>query len=276
MKDEYKRIMACLECIQKKVNFQSKVALVLGSGLGDYGDNIDIRYRVDYAEIDNFPISTVEGHQGRFLFGYIKDVPVVVMQGRIHYYEGYSMSDVVLPIRLMHLMGAEILMLTNSSGGLNPAFVPGDLMMITDQISTFVPSPLIGKNIDELGTRFPDMTHIYDRSLQQMIRDVAKDMNFSLKEGVYIQFTGPNYESPAEVRMARLLGADAVAMSTACEAVAAKHMGMRICGISCISNMAAGITGQPLSHEEVKAAGERVAPVFSKLVTESIVKMGQC
>lgn len=276
MKDEYKRIMACLECIQKKVNFQPKVALVLGSGLGDYGDNIDIRYRVDYAEIDNFPISTVEGHQGRFLFGYIKDVPVVVMQGRIHYYEGYSMSDVVLPIRLMHLMGAEILMLTNSSGGLNPAFVPGDLMMITDQISTFVPSPLIGKNIDELGTRFPDMTHIYDRSLQQMIRDVAKDMDFSLKEGVYIQFTGPNYESPAEVQMARLLGADAVAMSTACEAVAAKHMGMRICGISCISNMAAGITGQPLSHEEVKAAGERVAPVFSKLVTESIVKMGQC
>lgn len=276
MKDEYKRIMACLECIQKKVNFQPKVALVLGSGLGDYGDNIDIRYRVDYAEIDNFPISTVEGHQGRFLFGYIKDVPVVVMQGRIHYYEGYSMSDVVLPIRLMHLMGAEILMLTNSSGGLNPAFVPGDLMMIIDQISTFVPSPLIGKNIDELGTRFPDMTHIYDRSLQQMIRDVAKDMDFSLKEGVYIQFTGPNYESPAEVQMARLLGADAVAMSTACEAVAAKHMGMRICGISCISNMAAGITGQPLSHEEVKAAGERVAPVFSKLVTESIVKMGQC
>lgn len=276
MKDEYKRIMACVECIQKKVNFHPKVALVLGSGLGDYGDNIDIRYRVDYAEIDNFPISTVEGHQGRFLFGYIKDVPVVVMQGRIHYYEGYSMSDVVLPIRLMHLMGAEILMLTNSSGGLNPAFVPGDLMMITDQISTFVPSPLIGKNIDELGTRFPDMTHIYDRSLQQMIRDVAKDMDFSLKEGVYIQFTGPNYESPAEVQMARLLGADAVAMSTACEAVAAKHMGMRICGISCISNMAAGITGQPLSHEEVKAAGERVAPVFSKLVTESIVKMGQC
>ena len=276
MKDEYKRIMACVECIQKKVNFQPKVALVLGSGIGDYGDNIDIRYRVDYAEIDNFPISTVEGHQGRFLFGYIKDVPVVVMQGRIHYYEGYSMSDVVLPIRLMHLMGAEILMLTNSSGGLNPAFVPGDLMMITDQISTFVPSPLIGKNIDELGTRFPDMTHIYDRSLQQMIRDVAKDMDFSLKEGVYIQLTGPNYESPAEVQMARLLGADAVAMSTACEAVAAKHMGMRICGISCISNMAAGITGQPLSHEEVKAAGERVAPVFSKLVTESIVKMGQC
>ena len=276
MKDEYKRIMACLECIQKKVNFRPKVALVLGSGLGDYGDNIDIRYRVDYAEIDNFPISTVEGHQGRFLFGYIKDVPVVVMQGRIHYYEGYSMSDVVLPVRLMHLMGAEILMLTNSSGGLNPDFVPGDLMMITDQISTFVPSPLIGKNNDELVTRFPDMTHIYDRSLQKMIRDAAKDMDFSLKEGIYIQFTGPNYESPAEVRMARLLGADAVAMSTACEAVAAKHMGMKICGISCISNMAAGITGQPLSHEEVKAAGERVAPIFSKLVTESIVKMGQC
>ena len=272
----YKKLEKCLKSIREKTDFKPEKAVILGSGLGDYAEKIKIEKIVKYTEIEGFPVSTVQGHKGQFVFGYVKDVPVVLMQGRVHYYEGYSMSDVVLPIRLMHLMGAEILMLTNSSGGLNPAFVPGDLMMITDQISTFVPSPLIGKNIDELGTRFPDMTHIYDRSLQQMIRDVAKDMNFSLKEGVYIQFTGPNYESPAEVQMARLLGADAVAMSTACEAVAAKHMGMRICGISCISNMAAGITGQPLSHEEVKAAGERVAPVFSKLVTESIVKMGQC
>ena len=272
MKDEYKRIMACVECIQKKVNFHPKVALVLGSGLGDYGDNIDIRYRVDYAEIDNFPISTVEGHQGRFLFGYIKDVPVVVMQGRIHYYEGYSMSDVVLPIRLMHLMGAEILMLTNSSGGLNPDFVPGDLMMITDQISTFVPSPLIGKNIDELGTRFPDMSHVYDEELQEKIRIAAKENDIDLREGVYIQFTGPSFESPAEIRMASVLGADAVGMSTVVEAIAANHCGMRICGVSCVCNLAAGISPTPLTHDEVQQAANDAAPKFKKLLTESVKK----
>ena len=272
----YNKLMRCLACVREKTDFKPEVALILGSGLGDFADEIKIADTIEYTDIEGFPVSTVKGHKGRFVFGYVEETPVVIMQGRVHYYEGYDMKDVVLPTRLMGMMGAKKILLTNAAGGCNPDFKPGDLMMITDQISTFVPSPLIGKNIDELGTRFPDMTHIYDRSLQQMIRDVAKDMDFSLKEGVYIQFTGPNYESPAEVQMARLLGADAVAMSTACEAVAAKHMGMRICGISCISNMAAGITGQPLSHEEVKAAGERVAPVFSKLVTESIVKMGQC
>ena len=273
MKDEYKRIMACVECIQKKVNFHPKVALVLGSGLGDYGDNIDIRYRVDYAEIDNFPISTVEGHQGRFLFGYIKDVPVVVMQGRIHYYEGYSMSDVVLPIRLMHLMGAEILMLTNSSGGLNPDFVPGDLMMITDHITTGVPNPLIGPNIEELGTRFPDMSEVYSKRLREVIRACAKECNLEIKEGVYVQFTGPNYETPAEVRLAQIWGGDAVGMSTACEAMAACHMGMEVCGISCITNMAAGISKVALDHKEVQETANRVAKTFKKLVAKVVVNM---
>ena len=229
---------------------------------------------LDYSEIKGFPVSTVPGHKGRFLFGYVADVPVVAMQGRVHFYEGYSMADVVLPVRLMKLMGAEILFLTNASGGVNESFAPGDLMMITDQISDFVPSPLIGRNIEELGTRFPDMSHIYDEDIQRILRESAKSLGISLKEGVYLQFTGPNYESPAEIRMSRILGADAVGMSTACEAVAANHMGMKICGISCISNMAAGISKQPLNHKEVQEAAERAAPLFKALVTESICRMG--
>ena len=199
---------------------------------------------------------------------------MVAMQGRVHYYEGYPMADVVLPIRLMKLMGAEILFLTNASGGVNKTFAPGDLMMIKDQISDFVPSPLIGENIDELGPRFPDMSHIYDADLQNILREAARTLDIPLKEGVYIQFTGPNYESPAEIRMSSVLGADAVGMSTACEAVAANHMGMKICGISCISNMAAGISKQPLDHKEVQEAADRAAPLFKKLVTESIRRMG--
>lgn len=274
MGKEYERLLSCLECVRKKVDFQPKIGLVLGSGLGDYGESIALEYVMDYSEIEGFPVSTVPGHKGRFLFGYVEGVPVVAMQGRVHYYEGYPMADVVLPIRLMKLMGAEILFLTNASGGVNETFVPGDLMMIRDQISDFVPSPLIGENIEELGPRFPDMSHIYDEELQNVLREAAQTLDISLKEGVYIQFTGPNYESPAEIRMSRILGADAVGMSTSCEAVAANHMGMKICGISCISNMAAGISKQPLDHKEVQEAADRVAPLFKKLVTESIRRMG--
>ncbi len=274
MRREYERLLSCLECVRKKVDFQPKIGLVLGSGLGDYGESIELKYAMDYSEIEGFPVSTVPGHKGRFLFGYVEGVPVVAMQGRVHYYEGYPMADVVLPIRLMKLMGAEILFLTNASGGVNETFVPGDLMMIKDQISDFVPSPLIGENIEELGPKFPDMSHIYDAELQNILREAAQALDISLKEGVYIQFTGPNYESPAEIRMSSILGADAVGMSTSCEAIAANHMGMKICGISCISNMAAGISKQPLNHKEVQEAADRVAPLFKKLVTESIRRMG--
>jgi purine-nucleoside phosphorylase len=249
------------------------VALILGSGLGGYGEKMTIEQVLDYSEIEGFPVSTVQGHKGRFLFGYIADVPVVAMQGRVHYYEGYTMPEVVLPVRLMHLMGAEILFLTNAAGGVNESFAPGDFMMIKDQISSFIPSPLIGANIEELGPRFPDMSHIYDEELQDILRASAKTLDIPLKEGVYLQFTGPNYETPAEIRMSRLLGADAVGESTACEAVAANHMGMKICGISCISNMAAGISKQPLSHAEVQETADKAAPSFEKLVTESIRRM---
>ena len=197
------------------------------------------------------------------------------MKGRVHYYEGYDISDVVLPVRLMCLMGAKVLFLTNASGGVNTSYHAGDFMLIKDHIANFVPSPLIGPNIDALGVRFPDMSNIYDRELQKVIHRTAALLEIPLQEGVYIQLTGPNYESPSEVRMCRTLGADAVGMSTACEAVAANHMGMMICGISCISNLACGITENPLTHEEVQETADRVAPLFKKLVTESIKNIAQ-
>ncbi len=274
MNQVYEKLLKCYESVKEKVDFKPEVALILGSGLGDYADTIQVEATLGYHEIEGFPVSTVVGHKGQFIFGYVGKVPVVIMQGRVHYYEGYSMQDVVLPARLMKLMGAKTLFLTNASGGINREFSAGDFMMITDQIASFVPSPLIGENIEELGTRFPDMSHIYDKDLQDMIRGAAKDLSIPLKEGVYLQLTGPAFESPAEVRMCGILGADAVGMSTACEAVAANHMGMKICGISCISNLACGLTDNPLSHEEVFEAATKVAPLFKKLITESIIRIG--
>ena len=271
----YEKLMRCYKTVKEKVDFQPKVALVLGSGLGDYADRMEIEAELDYHDIDGFPVSTIPGHKGRFVFGHVGEVPVVVMQGRVHYYEGYSIQDVVLPVRLMRMMGAEVLFLTNAAGGVNYDFHAGDLMMITDQISSFVPSPLIGPNMEGLGVRFPDMSDVYDKELQNVIRATAKELNIPLQEGVYLQLTGPAYESPAEVRMCRILGADAVGMSTACEAVAANHMKMKICGISCISNLACGMTDQPLDHKEVQEAADRVAPLFRKLVTRSIQEIGK-
>ena len=271
----YEKLMRCYKTVKEKVDFQPKVALVLGSGLGDYADRMEIEAELDYHDINGFPVSTIPGHKGRFVFGHVGEVPVVVMQGRVHYYEGYSIQDVVLPVRLMRMMGAEVLFLTNAAGGVNYDFHAGDLMMITDQISSFVPSPLIGPNMEELGVRFPDMSDVYDKELQNVIRATAKELNIPLREGVYLQLTGPAYESPAEVRMCRILGADAVGMSTACEAVATNHMKMKICGISCISNLACGMTDQPLDHKEVQEAADRVAPLFRKLVTRSIQEIGK-
>lgn len=249
MNQVYEKLMRCYASVREKVDFKPRVALVLGSGLGNYGEQIKISQVLDYHEIEGFPVSTVPGHKGRFLFGYVDDVPVVAMQGRVHYYEGYPMTDVVLPIRLMKLLGAGILFLTNAAGGVNPEFSAGDFMLIKDQIASFVPSPLIGANLEELGPRFCDMSEVYDKDLQEIIRKTAKDLGIPLQEGVYIQLTGPNFETPAEVKMCRTLGADAVGMSTACEGIAANHMGMKICGISCISNLACGLTDQPLSQD---------------------------
>lgn len=275
MNKVYDKLLKCYDSVCAKIDFKPEVALILGSGLGDYADNIEVEAVLDYHDIEGFPVSTVDGHKGRFVFGYINGVPVVVMQGRVHYYEGYDMQDVVLPTRLMKLMGAKVLFLTNAAGSVNVDFQAGDFMLLTDQISSFVPSPLIGPNIDELGLRFCDMSEIYDKDLRWMISNTAKELDISLREGVYVQLSGPNFETPHEVKMCRILGGDAVGMSTACEAVAANHMGMKICAISCISNLGCGLSDEALSHEEVHDTAERVAPLFKQLITASITNIAK-
>ena len=271
----YEKLQRSLACVREKTDFVPDVALILGSGLGALADEIDTVATVDYHEIEGFPVSTVAGHKGRFVFGTFGGVKVVIMQGRVHFYEGYSKEDVLLPTRLMGLMGAKILFLTNAAGGVNKNFNAGDFMLMTDHIMCLFPNPLIGANIDELGPRFPDMTEVYSADLRRIIQDTAAKLNIPLQQGVYLQLTGPTYETPAEVRMVAAMGADAVGMSTACEAAAAKHMGMKVCGISCITNMAAGISPEPLSHQEVFDTANRVAPLFRQLVKESIIAMGE-
>ncbi|MFR3728770.1 purine-nucleoside phosphorylase [Lacrimispora sp.] len=275
MNQVYEKLQNCLKSVREKTDFIPEVALILGSGLGEYAEEIEVTTAIDYKDIEGFPVSTVAGHKGRFIFGYVNKVPVVIMQGRVHYYEGYPMTDVVLPTRLMGLLGAKTLFLTNASGGVNKEYRPGDFMLLKDHIASFVPSPLIGENIEELGPRFPDMSDIYRKELRAVIKEAAKEEGVDLREGVYMQLSGPAYESPSEVQMCRILGADAVGMSTACEALAANHMGMKVCGISCITNMACGITDQPLSHAEVQETADRVAPLFKKLITASITKLAE-
>lgn len=274
MNEIYEKLQKCVKCVREQTDFVPKIAIVLGSGLGDYANDIEVVKEIEYSSIEGFPVSTVPGHAGKFIFGYVDKVPVVCMKGRVHYYEGYPISDVVLPTRLMALLGAKILFLTNASGGANRKFNAGDFMLIKDHIAAFVPNPLIGPNIDELGTRFPDMSHVYDEDLQEIIRKTAKENDIALQEGVYVQLTGPSFESPADIRMIQAIGGDAVGMSTVVEAIAANHMGMKICGISCVCNLAAGLSPTPLTHDEVQAAADKAAPLFKKLVTESVKQFG--
>lgn len=273
MNNAYKKLLMCVESIQKKTDFRPEVAMILGSGLGDYADGIQIEQTIDYTEIEGFPTSTVAGHKGRFVFGYVGKVPVVIMQGRVHFYEGYPMTDVVLPTRLMGMLGAKKLILTNAAGGVNFDFKPGDFMLITDHITVAVPSPLIGQNMEELGVRFPDMSEVYSVRMRDVVKRIAGDMGIKLQEGVYMQLTGPAYETPAEVRLARILGGDAVGMSTACEAMAAHHMGIEVCGISCITNLAAGMSSQKLNHVEVQETADRVAKQFKELITGIVMNI---
>lgn len=261
-----------LDSIRKITDFKPEIGIVLGSGLGDFARNVKEECSISYKDICDFPVSTNKMHKGRFVFGYIGDTKVIVMEGRIHYYEGYTMEQVVMPIRLIKMLGASTIILTNAAGGLDPDFVPGNLMAITDHISTFVPSPLIGPNYDEFGTRFPDMTNVYDKELTHLLKYCANELDIDLKEGVYCQLTGPNYETPAEINVYRVLGATAVGMSTACEAMAALHCGLKVCGISCITNMAAGMSGKPLDDKEVGETAGAASDNFTKLLIKFITE----
>lgn len=262
------------EFIREKIgNFKPDVAVVLGSGLGDIFADAKIIADVNYNDIPDFPVSTVSGHKGRFIFLRLAGKNLVVMQGRIHYYEGYTMQQTVTPICVMKLLGVKTLILTNACGGINPQFGAGDLIIITDHISSFVPSPLIGKNDDRYGERFPDMSNIYDKSLIEKMEKSAQENNIAIQKGIYVQASGPNYESPAEVKMFGILGADAVGMSTACEAMVANYLDMQVCGISMVSNKAVGLTDTPISHEEVKRVAKASASRLRKIIVGLLEKM---
>jgi len=273
MHPEMERIQTCLAAVRARTDFVPEVALVLGSGLGGFADMVRQEAVVSYADIPGFPVSTAPGHAGRFVFGYVEDTPVVCMQGRVHMYEGYDPKDVVLPIRLMGAMGAKIFFVTNACGGIRPELGAGTLLLLTDLITCFVPNPLRGENIDELGVRFPDMTTVFDKDLRGRVRAAAEKNGLDLKEGVYVQLPGPSYETPAEIRMLGALGADAVGMSTAVEVIAARHAGMRAVGVSCVANLAAGLSPTPLTGEEVIEVANQTAPRFRALLWDSIAAM---
>ena len=274
--DKYvEKLENCVRYVRTVTDFVPKVAIVLGSGLNNYADQVEKVCEIGYRDIPGFPVSTAPGHDGRFIFGTIKGIPVVVMKGRIHCYEGYEISDVVLPERLMRRLGAEILLLTNAAGGVNLGFHAGCFMVIRDQITSFVPSPLRDGDWSAYGAVFPDMSNVYDKELSEKILAAAAKAGYALEQGVYLQAPGPAFETKAEIRAYRTLGADAVGMSTAVEATAAHQMGMRICGLSCITNMACGVTDAPITGAEVNETAERVAQDFTALVTIIIETVGK-
>ena len=272
MMDEMKRID---EAAAKVLTVCGKadIGVILGSGLGDYAEALEDAVKLPYSEIPGFPRSTVAGHAGMWCCGTLYGKRVVMMQGRFHYYEGYGMKDVTLPVRVMQKIGVKTLIVTNAAGGVNLGYHPGELMVIGDIFSMTAQNPLIGPNLDAFGPRFPDMSCAFDKELRALAHECANEQGFALREGVYAQMTGPTYETPAEIRMLRTLGADAVGMSTVPEVIVARHGGMRVLGISCITNMAAGILYQPLNHAEVTETANRVKGQFRNLLDRIIEKM---
>lgn len=266
MKVTYEVMAAAAEALKAKFQALPEVGLILGSGLGGLADEIEDPVYVPYDALEGFPVSTVEGHAGRFVIGTFEGRRVIAMQGRFHYYEGYEIAAVAMPVYVMKLLGVTHLLLTNAAGGVNTGYEPGDLMLIEDHLNLSGHNPLIGPNDARFGPRFPDASEVYDRALNGKIRALAKEMGIRLQHGVYAMSPGPSYETPAEVRMARALGADAVGMSTVPEALVANHCGIKTVGISCITNMAAGILDQPLHHGEVVETAERVKATFTALV----------
>lgn len=260
------KITAAAEYILRQVALRPTVALVLGSGLGDYADTLSQSVRIPYGEIPHFPQPTVEGHAGAFVFGIKEGKAVAVLQGRLHYYEGFPQQELTLPIRVLAAIGVKTLVLTNAAGGVNLSYKPGTLMLISDHINFSGSNPLIGENLEQFGPRFPDVTDLYTQKLRTEIKLRAKEENIPLEEGVYLMCAGPNYETPAEIRAFRLWGADAVGMSTVPEALVAGHCGMQVVGVSCITNMAAGVLPAKLSHAEVMETAARVHDLFHRLV----------
>lgn len=258
-----------IDYIKSKGITESKVGLILGSGLGDLADEIEESIQLDYSDIPNFPVSTVEGHDGKLVYGTLAGKKVIALKGRFHYYEGYDLDKVTFPVRIFKELGVESVIITNAAGGVNESFNPGDLMIITDHLNFTGSNPLIGQNISEHGPRFVDMTETYSQRGQQLLKDIAKDNDFPIKEGVYTWFTGPTYETPAEIKATRVMGGDAVGMSTVPEAIVAKHCGLEVFGISCITNLAAGMQAA-LNHEEVVEVSTKVKPRFKLLITELI------
>ena len=272
--DNTEKILCAAAYIRERVPMRPEIGLVLGSGLGDYADTLEDALRIAYADIPNFPVPSIPGHTGALVFGRKQGREVVVMQGRIHYYEGLPQQQITLPIRVLAALGVKTVVLTNACGGVNLQFAPGDLMLIRDHINFSGANPLIGPNLDAFGPRFPDMSDLYTASVRAAIREKAREAGIFLQEGVYAMYSGPNYETPAEIRMFRALGADTVGMSTVPEALVAGHCGMQVVGISCVTNMAAGVLPAKLSHEEVTEAASRVSAKFRKLIDLVLTVLG--
>ena len=275
MQYTFEQYQQSADAIRAKIgDFQPKVAMILGSGLGYMGDIVENAIAVPYGEIPHFKMSTAPGHKGQLVFGTLEGKNVAVMQGRMHHYEGYSYEEVAYAVRVLRLLGCDTLIVTNAAGCVNMDWKAGDLMLITDQIKIFMESPLRGENLPEFGVRFPDASHLYTPALREVARKAAGELNIDLKEGVYMYFPGPQYETPAEVRFARIAGADAVGMSTAPEVIVAGHCGMQVLGFTLLSNMAAGILDQPLSEEEVLEAAAACRDKFSRLVLACLKQIG--
>ena len=260
------QIRGAADYILSRISYRPTIGMVLGSGLGDFADTLEDAVRIPYAEIPNFPVPTAPGHVGAMVFGKKQGKEVVVLQGCIHFYEGLSQQQIPLPNRVLAARGIKLRVLTNAAGGVNLSFGPGTLMMISDHINYSGANPLVGPNLDDFGPRFPDVSDLYTKALRDAVKDAAKQAGIEVREGVYMMFSGPNYETPAEVRMAKIVGADAVGMSTVPEALVAGHCGMEVIGISCITNIAAGLSDQKLDHSEVLEIASRVHDTFQSLL----------
>ena len=271
--DLYSRAEAAARVIRSRIKTKPEIALVLGSGLGGFADEFENAVRIPYQEVPGFAMSTAQGHAGRLVIGDIEGIPVVAMQGRFHYYEGYSLEEVTFPIRVFKLLGIQNLLLTNAAGGIDVRLSQGSLMVISDHLNLMGVNPLRGPNDERFGPRFPDMSEVYSRQLQELVVDEAKELGVTVRRGIYAALSGPSYETPAEIHMFRQFEADAVGMSTVPEAIVARHMGMNVLGISCITNMAAGITEQPINHEEVIETGEQVRDTLTQLLRRVISKI---